>query len=106
MPFVFMVENEKNSLNKEAWWKPGMAIFMQMSVYIVVPILVSFFVGKKWDNLFDTEPLLFIVSMSIAFTISIIAIVRVSKKYIEEIEQEARQKAQQLKEKDVNRNNK
>ncbi len=102
MAFVFMVQMEKDT-KKQLWWMPAMVIFSRMSFYIAFPIIIGLFVGKKLDDRFGTEPLLFIVLMGVAFMISIVSIVKISKKYIKDIEIEA-EKNRLNKEKDVNPN--
>ncbi|MCC6323530.1 AtpZ/AtpI family protein [Candidatus Nomurabacteria bacterium] len=78
--------------SKQAWWMPAVALFIRMSFCIAGPIVIALFVGKYFDKRFNSEPKIFILSTVIAFLISVISIVRISKKYIEKLEKEAKEK--------------
>ena len=80
------MNEEKQSFNgKGPWWKEGVQIFTQVSVWIVVPILLALFVGKSLDAHFGTKPIIFLVLAGIGFLFSCFGIVRVIRKYIKEI---------------------
>jgi F0F1-type ATP synthase assembly protein I len=81
------VEENKQIMNnmKGPWWKEGIAIFTQVSVWIVVPILLALFVGKALDAHFGTKPVIFLILAGIGFLFSCFGIVRVINKYMKEI---------------------
>ncbi len=83
---------KENINTKQAWWMPAVVLFIRMSFWIAGPIVIALFVGKYFDKRFNSEPKIFILSTVIAFLISVISIVRISKKYIEKLEKEAREK--------------
>lgn len=83
---------DNNNTIKEAWWKPGLSIFAQMSGWIAGPVIVALFIGKFLDNYFQTKPVIFIACMILAFTGSIISIVNISHKYIKKIENSVKEK--------------
>ncbi|MDQ5971735.1 MAG: hypothetical protein QG566_681 [Patescibacteria group bacterium] len=83
---------KENINTKQAWWMPALVLFIRMSFWIAGPIVIALFVGKYFDKRFNSEPKIFILSTVIAFLISVISIVRISKKYIEKLEKEAREK--------------
>lgn len=83
---------KENISTKQAWWMPAVVLFIRMSFWIAGPIVIALFVGKYFDKRFNSEPKIFILSTAIAFLISVISIVRISKKYIEKLEKEAREK--------------
>ena len=83
---------KENINTKQAWWMPAVVLFIRMSFWIAGPIVIALFVGKYFDKRFNSEPKIFILSTAIAFLISVISIVRISKKYIEKLEKEAREK--------------
>lgn len=81
-----MEENKQNlNENRVPWWKPGVEIFSQVSVWIVVPILLALFAGKSLDAHFGTKPIIFLILAGIGFLFSCFGIFRVIKKYIKEI---------------------
>ncbi len=95
----------KGLQNKEAWWRPAAILFAQMSFWIAGPVIIALFVGKYFDKRFNSEPRIFILCIIIAFMVSAISIVRISKKYIKKLEIEALEKAEQIKEKNGNTTN-
>ncbi len=81
-----MDQNEQN--NKTPWWKPGLFIFYKVSLWVAGPLVVALILGKNLDKHFGTHPWIFLGLTAIAFVVSISAIVRIVKKYIESIPKE------------------
>ena len=77
--------NQENVNNRGPWWKDGVQIFTQVSVWIIVPILLALFVGKKLDAHFGTKPVIFLVLAGVGFLFSCFGIVRVINKYMKEM---------------------
>lgn len=67
-------------------------IFTRISAWIIGPVLVSVLVEKYLDKKFNSTPWILGVALATSFTISMIAIVRIAKKYDKDV----------LKEKDGN----
>ncbi len=86
MPFIFMGNNEKKLNNIHPWWKPGVKIFSQVSVWIVVPIVLALIIGKKLDAHFDTQPLIFLSLALFGFLFSSFGIFKIVVRYVEKIE--------------------
>lgn len=87
---------EKNT--KEAWWKPAIEIFIEISAWVVVPILVALVVGKQLDAHFETRPWIFLGFAATGFLISSIGMIKAVLKYslkmeIESNEQSSNQKS-------------
>ena len=81
-----MEENKQNmNSGKGPWWKEGVQIFTQVSVWIVVPILLALFIGKALDAHFGTKPIIFLIASGVGFLFSCFGIVRVISKYMQEI---------------------
>ncbi len=72
--------------NKEAWWRPAIEIFGRVSAWVIVPILLALIVGKYLDTRYDTKPWIFLGLTGAAFLISLFGIVRVTKTYLEKIQ--------------------
>jgi F0F1-type ATP synthase assembly protein I len=80
-------ENKQNMNNKGGpWWKDGVQVFTQVSVWIVVPILLALFAGKSLDAHYGTKPKIFLLLAGLGFIFSCYGIIRVIKKYLKEIE--------------------
>ena len=68
---------DKNNQDEKYWWSAGLALFSRLSAWIIGPILLAIFIGKKLDAKFESEPWLFLLSVGVAFVISISAMVRI-----------------------------
>jgi len=80
--------NKENDLaeNKKAWWQPAMALFLRMSSWIVVPVIIAAFIGKWLDKKYNTEPWILLVSVGFSFLVSMIGIVRIASKEYKKVE--------------------
>lgn len=77
---------EESKISKQAWWQPAVSLFLQLSSWIVFPILVALVVGKWLDKKYDTEPWLFLGTVAISFLVSMIGLVQNAKKEYKKIE--------------------
>ncbi len=59
----------------KAWWQPALILFARLSVWIVMPILAGVYIGKWLDKKYNSEPWLFLISVGLAFIISIFALI-------------------------------
>ena len=81
-----------NKANKTAWWQPALEVGAQITGWVAGPIILALFVGKWLDQRYNSEPWLFIGSMSLAFIITSIGISKVAVSYIKKIEKQANNK--------------
>lgn len=59
---------KKNNTNTEApWWRDGVIIFVKVSAYIAVPVILASYIGQFLDNKYNTNNLYFYISITIAF---------------------------------------
>ncbi len=82
--FIF-VDKDTKAENLEAWWKPALEIFTEVSTWIVVPIVFALGVGKVLDRYFGTKPWIFIILAILGFVFSSMKIVSIVKKYVENL---------------------
>lgn len=60
-------------------------IFTKISAWIIGPVLVSALLGNYLDKKFNSAPWILGVGLALSFTISMVAIVRIAKKYDTEV---------------------
>jgi len=65
-----------------------MAFFTQATGAIVVPLLIALFVGRHLDQKYQTAPWIFLGLTMIAFGLSCLALVIMSRKYLAQIEKD------------------
>jgi F0F1-type ATP synthase assembly protein I len=76
-----MENNNKSELSiKSEYWK----IFTKVSAWIVVPVLISAFIGNYLDKKFDSAPWILGFALAVSFTVSMVAIVKIVTKYSKE----------------------
>ncbi len=80
-----MLKNQ-NKNNQENWWRESVLTFANVSGWIAFPVIAAVFIGQWLDNKYQTKPWLFLLSVGIAFAISLFGIVQQSLKYIKKIE--------------------
>ena len=85
------MEDQKNQ-NEKYWWSAGLALFSRLSAWIIGPILLAIFIGKKLDAKFESEPWLFLLSVGVAFVISISAMVNIGLGEFKKIDSEKEEK--------------
>jgi len=92
-----MVEINKD-IEKKHWWQPAVQLLVQISAWIVGPILAALFLGDFLEQRFGHEPWPTIILIAIAFIITNIGLVKqtikVSKKIESEIKKEKEEKSE------------
>jgi len=73
-------------MKKQVWWQPAIIMFARLSAWIIGPVIVGLFIGKWLDNKYQSKPWLFLLSMAIAFVISIVGLIKNTKDEYEKIE--------------------
>ena len=78
--------------NSGPWWKEGVAVFGEVTGWIVVPIIGALYLGQYLDERQGTGNLYFLSLTLAAFIISSIGIGIVGVKYIKRVEKESQSK--------------
>lgn len=81
---------------EKAWWQPALAVFGEITGWLVAPILGSLWLGKYLDQQFDSDPWFYLGLTAVAFIITIIGLVRIGSKYIKQMESEKREKNKKI----------
>ncbi len=88
-------ENGVKNINKKIdtpFWQPSLLMFSRMSGWVVGPIVPAIFLGKWLDKRYDTEPWLFLVTVGLAFIISMVGLVKDAFKEMDRLSKEDRNK--------------
>lgn len=75
-----MTDNAPKNNRNDIWWRPAILLFFQMSAWIGIPVIIGLFLGRWADERYNTEPWLFLTFTGVAFIVSIIGMVRESKR--------------------------
>lgn len=68
------------------WWRDSILIFVRVSVWIAVPVIVGLFAGKALDKQFGTKPWLFLGTMAVAFGITVFGIYKTTLAEMKKLE--------------------
>lgn len=79
-----MDKSDKNN----PWWGPGLSVFAEVTGWIVGPIILALYVGRFFDNKYDTYPWFFLGFTAGAFFVSIYGIIKIADRFIKAAEQE------------------
>jgi F0F1-type ATP synthase assembly protein I len=82
------MSGKESNNSKAPWWQPSLLLFSKLSSWIIGPVILGIIVGKWLDKKFETEPWLFIITVGLAFLISMFGIVRDSMIEMKKIEEE------------------
>jgi hypothetical protein len=74
--------------SKAAWWSAPMQMFLRISGWIAMPLIISLFFGQWLDQKFSTAPWLLIACSGVAFVTSIYGIVSNARREFKKIEDE------------------
>ena len=85
----------KQNNPKASWWQPSLLVFTRLSAWIAGPVILGVFLGKWLDRKYGTEPWLFLLTVGIAFMISMFGMVKDTVKEINRIEKESKKRISQ-----------
>ena len=71
---------------KKLDWKPAVALFTQISTWVVVPIVLALILGKMLDSRFGTRPIIFLIFAGIGFLFTCVGMYRVVKEYVKKLQ--------------------
>ena len=69
-----------------------MVLFIKLSGWIAGPIIIALFVGRWLDRKYHTDPWLFLLTVGVAFVVSMFGIVRDALVELKRIEKEEQAK--------------
>ncbi len=65
-----------DQLNKKLWYYDALRIFIKLSGWVLVPLIVSYTIGQWLDHTYNSSPRWFFISIGVAFILSMIGIIR------------------------------
>ena len=79
-------ESKKGS--EASWWSAPMQMFLRISGWIALPLILTLFLGKWLDEKFGTAPWIMLALTGLAFLISMFGIIITATKEFKKIEDE------------------
>ncbi|KKQ80340.1 MAG: hypothetical protein UT02_C0011G0013 [Parcubacteria group bacterium GW2011_GWC2_38_7] len=65
----------QNSKNEKAWWQPAIEVFVQVSGWIVFPLLIGIYLGRWLQDKWGHEPWIYISCVAVAFVITNVGLI-------------------------------
>lgn len=84
----FYYKKMDNKDLQNIWWKPYMGMMIDISGWLVVPIVSALILGKWLDARYQVKPAFTIFFIALAFLLSIFGIMRESKHIMKKMENE------------------
>jgi F0F1-type ATP synthase assembly protein I len=84
--------NKKEPEINKPWWQDSVMLFTQLSGWIGIPVILGVFLGRWLDQKYNTEPWLFLITVGLAFIISMIGIVKEAAGAMQKIEKDSKNK--------------
>ncbi len=78
-----MDEKSKNQVNKSAQ-ALALQIGTTATAWIIIPALLAVYGGQWLDRKFDSEPILFVIAMALAFVVTLVGIIKMAKEYLKQ----------------------
>ena len=60
---------------EDSSWQTALVIFTRLSVWIGVPVVLAVFLGRWLDQRYNSEPWLFLITVGVAFIISMFGLI-------------------------------
>jgi F0F1-type ATP synthase assembly protein I len=91
MPQDYNSQDQKEKRDN-TYWQAGLSLFVQISGWLVAPLVAALFLGNWLDQKFNTKPWWLFICLGVAFVITIFGLIRETLKFSKKIEEEARKK--------------
>lgn len=74
---------------ERAWWVPGVSVFIRLSGWLLIPLIIGTTLGKWLDRKYDTAPWLFLSTISVAFVVCMFGLIKNTMEEFKKIEKAA-----------------
>jgi hypothetical protein len=82
-------ENYVAPVNGQTWWVPAVSVFARLSGWLLAPLIIGVTLGKWLDKKYDTAPWLFLITIGVAFIVSMFGLVKNTMEEFKKIEKAA-----------------
>jgi len=89
---------KKEEKKEKPWWLPAIFLFVKMSGWVALPVILATYIGKYLDRKYNTDPWLFLFAVGVAFLFSMIGMAKNAIKEMKKIDDEGMEKNNKEKE--------
>jgi len=82
---IFSCLNRLFMAEQQPWWLPGVRVFIEATGLIVVPLFIALLLGNFIDQYLVSQPWGLMISISIAFVITFVALAIKAKQAIRQL---------------------
>jgi len=72
-------------ISQDKWWRGGVKLAIELSGWLVAPLLAAYLVGKWLDDSYGTTPWIFLACTAVAFMVTCAGIVFETMKFMRDI---------------------
>lgn len=83
-----MAQNNTKNKDSELWWQKPLSLFIKLSGWIAFPVVAAVLLGGWLDEIYGTKPWLLLLSIGVAFVLSMFGIVKDTLNYIKSIDKD------------------
>jgi F0F1-type ATP synthase assembly protein I len=82
------MENKK--IDNKEFQRQGWQLFIQLSGWLIGPVILALLLGQWLDQKYHTKPWLFLACLGLAFLATCFGIVKETKEFVRNIEKESK----------------
>lgn len=71
-----MADKDLKDDSQTAWWQPALAVFVKLSGWIGLPIIIALFLGKWLDKKYNSAPWLLLACIGLSFILSMAGLIK------------------------------
>lgn len=71
-----MADKDLKDDSQTAWWQPALVVFIKLSGWIGLPIIIALFLGKWLDKKYNSAPWLLLTCIGLAFVLSMAGLIK------------------------------
>ncbi len=72
--------------DEDNWWQSSLTLFVKLSTWVAVPVILALFIGRWLDEKYNTTPWLLLLSVGIVSLVSLFGIIKETAKAMREID--------------------
>jgi F0F1-type ATP synthase assembly protein I len=82
-------EKQAAPSNGQTWWVPAVSVFARLSGWLLAPLILGVTLGKWLDKKYDSAPWLFLITIGVAFLVSMYGLITNTIEAFKKIEKSA-----------------
>lgn len=86
------IPDHRQKEDDQTWWQRPFLMFLRLSAWVAVPVVIATFVGNYLDEKYDSAPFGLISIVGFSFLISMFGLIKEASKEYKKINEENKKK--------------